>query len=210
MTAAVRWTTSRLFCRSLTSRCQTGCSRRKRLPVWSPTAACPVVVGGPHTGLLRRIEQREGTCRTVRRSNTLRHSFIADVFCIRVRRLVKAARTCAAKRSRALTSLGTRCDVAARKEYLRVRFLWVSATRRALRKNGGSPQRLQRSSRQDLARGWRLIADGKPASRTEDAGVEHCGRERPGTPEGVLAPKNGDKRGSLPATVWIFPRRNCS
>ena len=61
-----------------------------------------------------------------------------------------------------------------------------------------------------LARRCRLIADGKPASRTEDAGVEHCGRERPGTPEGVLAPKNGDKPGSLPATVWIFPRPNCS
>ena len=72
----------------------------------------------------------------------------------------------------------------------------------------------------EVLRGWRdhqdssgktlpLIADGKPASRTEDAGMEHCGRERPGTPKGVLAPKNGDKPGSLPATVWIFPRRNC-
>jgi len=54
-----------------------------------------------------------------------------------------------------------------------------------------------------------LIAEGKPASRAEDAGVEHSGRERPGTPQGVLAPKNGGKPGSLPATVWIFPRRNC-
>ena len=82
-------------------------------------------------------------------------------------------------------------------------------TEKALRKNAGSPQRLQRSSRrlwQDVAAdcGW------QPASRTEDAGVEHCGRERPGTPKDVLAPKNGDKMGSLPATVWIFPRRNCS
>jgi hypothetical protein len=56
----------------------------------------------------------------------------------------------------------------------------------------------------------RLIADGKPGSRTEDAGMEHCGRERPRTPEGVLAPKNGDRTGSLPAMVWIFPHRNCS
>ena len=54
-----------------------------------------------------------------------------------------------------------------------------------------------------------LIADGNPPA-TEDAGAEHRGRERPGTPQGVLAPKNGDKPGSLPATVWIFPRRNCS
>jgi len=38
----------------------------------------------------------------------------------------------------------------------------------------------------------------------------HCGRERPGTPKGVLAPESGDKTGSLPATVWIFPRPNCS
>jgi len=69
---------------------------------------------------VRRIEEREGTCSTVHRSNTLRHSFLAEVFCIRVPRLVKAARTCAAKRSRALTSLGTRCDFAARKECLGV------------------------------------------------------------------------------------------
>jgi len=39
-----------------------------------------------------------------------------------------------------------------------------------------------------------LIADGNPPA-TEDAGAEHRGRERPGTPQGVLAPKNGDKRG---------------
>ena len=82
-------------------------------------------------------------------------------------------------------------------------------TERALRKNAGSPQGYgdhQNSSGKRLPQ----IADGKPASRTEDAGVENCGRERPGTPQGVLAPKNGDKTGSLPATVWIFPRRNCS
>jgi len=42
------------------------------------------------------IEKREGTCRTVRRSDTLKHSFIAEGVCVRAPRLVKAARMCAA------------------------------------------------------------------------------------------------------------------
>jgi len=153
-----------------------------------------LVVGVPRTGLLRGTEKREGTCRMVRRLNALEHSFIAEVL-HRVPRLVKAARTCAAKRSRALTSLGTRCDFAARKEYLQCSL---------------SVGRGCRDHQDSSGKSLPLIADGKLARLTEDAGVEHCGRERPGTPEGVLAPKNGDKPGSLPATVWIFPRRNCS
>src|SRR5260370_2980867 len=129
------------------------------------------------------------------------------MFCIRARRLVKAARRCAAQRSRALTSLGAGAALLLGRN---ASAWWLSVdegTERALRKNAGSPQGYgdhQNSS----GKGLPQIADGKPASRTEDAGVENCGRERPGTPQGVLAPKNGDKTGSLPATVWIFPRPN--
>src|SRR5260370_6891823 len=49
--------------------------------MWEPDVFVPkldVVVRGPRTGLLRRIEKREETCRTVLRSDTLRHSFIAE------------------------------------------------------------------------------------------------------------------------------------
>jgi len=41
-------------------------------------------------------------------------------------------------------------------------------------------------------RGWNTVAGSDPEPR-----------------KGVLAPKNGDM-GSLPATVWISPRPNCS
>src|ERR1700690_3540777 len=92
----------------------------------------------------------------------------------------------------------------------RVRFLWVRGARRAFRKNAGSPRRLQKIIWTDSGKTLLLIADGKTASRTEDAGGENRGRERPGPPRGVLAPKSGEKGGSPPATVWIFPRRNCS
>jgi hypothetical protein len=46
-----------------------------------------------------------------------------------------------------------------------------------------------------------------PAELRRGGGTLWPGATR--NPEGVLAPKNGDKMGSLPATVWIFPRQNC-
>jgi hypothetical protein len=78
----------------------------------------------------------------------------------------------------------------------------------SLRKNAGNPQRLQRSSRQF----WQDVAAdcGWQTSPTEDAGAEHSGRERPGTPQGVLAPKNGDKPASelFLVSAWEFWRCN--
>ena len=148
MTAAVRWTTSRLSCRKLDV-------VGEAVPVWSLTAARLVVARRPRTGLLRRIEEREGTHQEgsgIEHSQAFLHG--GSRFASEYPRLVKAARTCAAKRSRALTRLGTRCDFPARKGMpQRVRSLWVNGTRRAW-KNSGSPQKLRRLSR----RFWQGVA----------------------------------------------------
>ena len=70
-----------------------------------------VIVRGPRRGLCRRLEIEEGEGKSEQLGER-------KMFCIRVPRLVKAARMCAAKRSRALTSLGPSASLLLRRNTL--------------------------------------------------------------------------------------------
>jgi hypothetical protein len=132
---------------------------------------------------------------TVRRSNTLRHSFLAESV------LHPSAKTRQGRtnvRREAVKSLDEpwhRCDVAARKECLSLfASLSVRGTGRALRKNAGSLQRLQRSSRR-LWQELPLIADGNLPAELKTRGWNSGAGSDPEPRRAFWPRKTGTNRG---------------